>query len=280
MLELYPIHAGYFTADGGALFSVVPKPLWSNKYPADELNRCRLVMRCLLVVGSERKVLIDTGSGSKYDEKYTRNSGLEDHDSLLKSLAEVGCSPVEITDVFLTHLHWDHCGGAVINDANGGFKLQFPNATHWVAESQWEQSQNPNLRDRNAYFDADLDTLRDSGKLRLISESGSLFPGFDYLIFNGHTPGLILPLVTWHGRKILYAGDLIPVAANIQATWLASYDLFPVTAMEEKTNILQRMVDGNMVLFFEHDALAECAELVSGTKGVTVKRTLRLSEIE
>ncbi len=279
MTELYPINAGYFTIDGGALFSVVPKVMWSKHYPADENNICPLIMRCLLVVSGDRKVLIDTGAGDKYDEKYKRNSGLHGEETLVGSLAKAGFYPADITDVILTHLHWDHCGGAIVRGSDdNSYELLFPNAIHWVAQSQWEQAWNPNVRDATAFFEADLVTLRDCGKMKFIGE-GELFPGFEIRIFDGHTPGQVLPVIDYKNRKVAYAGDLIPVAANIAVPWLCSYDLFPVTTMEEKASFLNEVVGKNMILFFEHDYFAECAELEAGSRWPVLKRTLALTDL-
>jgi glyoxylase-like metal-dependent hydrolase (beta-lactamase superfamily II) len=280
MRQLYPINAGNFKCDGGALFSVVPKSLWGKKYPSDENNLCTTIMRCLLVVDGDRKVLIDAGAGDKYDEKYARNSGLHGEATLLGSLAEVGIKPEDITDMFFTHLHWDHCGGAIVKSADGNScELLFPKAVHWVAKSQWEQAWNPNVRDGNAFFEADLVALRDSGKLKFIEDEGELFSGFEIRIFNGHTPGQMLPVIGFKGRKVIFTGDLIPVAANIPVPWIASYDLFPVTVMEEKATLLNEIAENGMVLFFEHDYYAECAELKPDERWPVLKRTFVLAEL-
>lgn len=279
-MKLYPIHAGYFMADGGALFGVVPKVLWSKHYPSDENNLCKGAMRCLLVVDGDRKILIDSGAGDKYDEKYKKNNGLHGDETLVESLKAAGFHPDEITDMFFTHLHWDHCGGAVQLGEDGKTpELVFKNATHWVAESQWEKAWNPNIRDGNAYFSIDLETLHDSGKMKFIKEEGDLFPGFHYLVVDGHTPGQLIPVIDYKGRKVVFTADLVPVSANIPVGWLAGYDLFPVTTMEEKEKFMKIALDEDWVLFFEHDAYSECAELEAGKKGAVLKRTFQLNEL-
>lgn len=277
-MKLYPVMAGYFRCDGGALFGVVPKVMWQKHYPANDDNLCDAAMRCLLVVDGERKILIDAGAGDKYDARYARNSGIHGDLSLPQSLEELGIAPAEITDVVLTHLHWDHVGGAVVFDSDGVTPtLLFPNATHWVTESQWHQAWNPNIRDRNAYFKQDLTCLSDSGKLKFVTGEGMFIPNIEGRIFNGHTPGQLIPIVHYGGRKVVFTGDLIPVAANIPIGWLASYDLFPVETMNEKMEFLQEVVDQKMVLFFEHDRYQECATLEAGVRGPQVNQFMTLA---
>jgi glyoxylase-like metal-dependent hydrolase (beta-lactamase superfamily II) len=270
-MQLYPIHAGYFSCDGGSLFSVIPKPMWSKVYPADETNITRLTLRCLLVDLGERKVLIEAGVGNHYPEKVRRNNGHEETDVIEKSLAEKGYRSEDITDVLFTHLHWDHCNGAVLNES-GRLKLQFPNATHWCSKRQWEHSKISNIRERAAYYPEILNFLKTKGNLQLVENNCDLFPEVSVRMFDGHTPGQMIPFVQYEGKTYVYMADLIPTAANIPIVWLAAYDLYPVTAMEEKEAFLKETAEKNYILFFEHDVYTECATVEWGEKGPKVKQ--------
>jgi glyoxylase-like metal-dependent hydrolase (beta-lactamase superfamily II) len=274
-MRLFPIHAGYFSCDGGALFGVIPKTLWSKAYPADRNNVTKLVLRCLLVDIGERKILIDSGVGNHYTEKMRRNSGHEETDVLEKSLAEKGYSNEDITDVILTHLHWDHCNGAVLSE-NGKMKLQFPNATHWCSKQQWEHSKISNIRERVAYFPEILNFLKAEGNMQLVEYDCELFPGISVRMFDGHTPGQMIPFIDTGEKTYVYMADLIPTSANIPIVWLAAYDLFPVTAMEEKERFLKEAAEKNYILFFEHDLYAECATVQWTEKGPMVKEKFGL----
>ena len=279
-MRLLSIETGYFKCDGGALFSVVPKVMWSKQVKANVNNLVTCSMRCLLVIDGERKILIDAGAGDKYDDKFKRNNGLHGEDTLAGSLQKAGIQPEEITDVVFTHLHWDHCNGAVKYAANGtDQELLFPNATHWASTAQWENSHNANPREGNAYMLSDLDVFEKSGKLKLIDQERFLFPNFEIRIFNGHTPGMMVPVVHTDNRSVVFAADLFPVSANVPPTWLASYDLYPVTAMEEKAGFLKEVSDKNWILFFEHDKNIECAEVEQTEKGLKAGKIYQLKEL-
>jgi len=269
-MQLHPIYAGNFSCDGGSLFSVIPKPMWSKVYPADENNITKLILRCLLVDLGEQKILIEAGVGNHYPEKVRKNNGHEDTDAIEKSLAEKGYRAEDITDVLFTHLHWDHCNGAVLNE-NGKLKLQFPNATHWCSKTQWEHSKISNIRERAAYYPEILDFLKTEGNMQLVEGECELFPGISVRMFDGHTPGQMIPFIQYQGKTYVYMSDLIPTAANIPIVWLASYDLYPVTALEEKENFLKEAAEKEYILFFEHDFYTECATVEWGEKGPKVK---------
>lgn len=274
-MKLIPIHAGYFSCDGGSLFSVIPKPMWSKVYPADENNVVKLSLRCLLVDLGDRKILIEAGVGNHYSEKVRRNNGHEETDVIEQSLAQAGYSAADITDVLFTHLHWDHCNGAVLND-NGQFKLQFPNATHWCSRRQWEHSRVSNIRERAAYYPEILNFLKEEGRMQLVDEACELFPGISVRLFDGHTPGQMIPFIHFGDKTYVYMSDLIPTSANIPIVWLASYDLYPVTAMEEKEAFLREVAQKNYILFFEHDLYTQCATVEWGDKGPRVKEKFSL----
>ena len=268
-MKLTPISAGNFHCDGGALFGVIPKVLWSKAYPADENNFTKLALRCLLVEFGDRKILIETGIGNHFSEKHLKNNGVSSVNQLEKSLAEKGYSAEDITDVFFTHLHWDHATGAV-KSVNGEFQLRFPNATHWCSKIQWEHSKVSNPREQAAYHSEVLGFLMNSGKLNLVEKEGGLFPGMEVRFFDGHTPGQMLPFINYDGKTVVYASDLVPTAANIPLLWIAAYDLNPVKVMEEKEKLLEEAAAKNYVLFFEHDFYNECATVQKGEKGFKV----------
>ncbi|WP_430972486.1 MBL fold metallo-hydrolase [Sunxiuqinia rutila] len=272
MNELIPIHAGHFSCDGGALFSVIPKPLWSRVYPADENNVTRLTMRCLLVKQGDRNILIEAGVGNHYPEKVRQNNGHEETDVLAQSLQQQGLSTDDITDVVFTHLHWDHCNGAVLKEG-GRLQLVFPNATHWCSQRQWEHVPQASVREQAAFYPEILNFLKNEGNLQLVEQEGELFPGFSVRLFDGHTPGQLIPLVESDGKTYVYTADLIPTTAHIPIVWLASYDLYPVTAMEEKASFLKEVAEKNYILFFEHDYYTECATVEWTAKGPKLKES-------
>ena len=267
---LHPIHAGNFSCDGGAMFSVIPKFLWNKVYPADENNNIPIVLRCLLVDIGERKILIEAGVGNHYPEKVRRNNGHSQTDILERSLAEKGYKPEDITDVLFTHLHWDHCNGAVLNE-NGKLKLQFPNAKHWCSRKQWEHSKISNVREQAAYYPEIINFLKTEGNMQLVDGDCELFSGISVRIFDGHTPGQMIPFISTGGKTYVYMSDLIPTTANIPIVWLASYDLYPVTAMEEKDAFLKEAAEKEYILFFEHDIYTECATVEWTEKGPKAK---------
>jgi len=269
-MQLHAIHAGHFSCDGGALFSVIPKPMWSKIYPADENNVTKLTLRCLLVDLGEQKILIEAGVGNHYPEKVRQNNGHEETDAIEKSLAEKGYKPKDITDVLFTHLHWDHCNGAVAIE-NGQMKLQFPNATHWCSKTQWEHSKISNIRERAAYYPEILDFLKSEGNMQLVEKDCELFPGISVRMFDGHTPGQMIPFIDSGEKIYVYISDLIPTAANIPILWLASYDLYPVTALDEKERFLKEAADKEYILFFEHDFYTECVTVEWSDKGPKAK---------
>jgi len=265
-MKLIPISAGNFHCDGGALFGVIPKKLWSKVYPADENNLTKLALRCLIVDLGERKILIETGIGNHFPEKHLQNNGVEPGNHLEDSLLKNGYSTSEITDVFFTHLHWDHCTGAVKNN-HGKLETVFPNANYWCSKTQWEHSKISNAREKAAYHTSVLNFLFHTGKLNLVENEVELFTNLEVRFFDGHTPGQMIPFIRFENKTVVYMADLIPTAANIPLLWLAAYDLYPVKAMEEKEKFLEETVKNNYTLFFEHDFYAECAIVVKTEKG-------------
>ena len=277
-MKLTSISAGHFHCDGGALFGVIPKVLWSKVYPADENNFTKLSLRCLLVETGKQKILIETGIGNHYSEKYLQNNGVTSVTDLEKSLAEKGISATEITDVFFTHLHWDHCTGAA-KQAGNELQLTFPNANLWCSRTQWEHAKISNPREKAAYHREVLDFFRDSGKLKRVEKEGELFPGFEVRFFDGHTPGQMIPFLHTGDKTFVYTSDLVPTTANIPLLWIAAYDLDPVKTMEEKQRFLNEAVEKDYILFFEHDYYTECASLLESEKGIILKGKFQLSDI-
>lgn len=278
-MKLIPVSAGSFHCDGGALFGVIPKVIWSREYVADEQNFTRLALRCLLIDNGSQRILVDTGIGNHYSEKHYKNNGYIPGNYLQESLLANGYRPEEITDVVLTHLHWDHCTGAVVSSSQGLGPL-FPNARYWCSRLQLEHSKVSNPRERAAYHSEIIDFIERSGKLNLADKEGELFDGFNVRFVHGHTPGQMIPLIKYGGATLVYTSDLIPTAAHIPVLWTAAYDLDPVQVMKEKESILNEVVENNYILFFEHDYFTPCATVQKTEKGFHVKDKLDFRSVE
>lgn len=281
-LELTPIEAGRFLLDGGAMFGVVPKTLWSRQIPADEKNRINMAMRCMLVRSKKtgRTYLIDNGSGHKFDEKMAKIYGLDyDHSTLESSLQEAGVKPDEITDMVFSHLHFDHCGGTTAYDDSGNLKEVFPNATYHVNRRHWETATNPNAREKASFFPENINPIKESGRLNLVDDHHSFEEGFDTIPMDGHTEGQQLPLFSHNGTTILYAADLFPTFAHIPLPWVMGYDMMPVQTLKEKKEVLKKAASGNWFLFLEHDADHEVVTINEENGKFKAGRFLKLTEI-
>lgn len=269
-----------FKIDGGAMFGVVPKALWSRVYSSDENNLIVLTLRSLIIEIGEHKILIDTGWGDKQDEKFFRHVYLHGGEGLMDGLAARGYKPEDITDVFLTHLHADHCGGAVIRKpGSNSFIPSFPDAAYHVSRTQWEWALKNNLREADTYPEENIIPLGDSGRLNLVDDEGELFPGFSVMICNGHTPGLMIPLINYNGRTIVYTGDLIPTAAHIPLIWNMSYDIESLKTIDEKERLLRDAVANNYILVFQHDEHVECCTVEMTGKGIRAKDKFKFIDI-
>lgn len=239
-------------------------------YPADENNFTKLALRCLLVDAGEKKILIETGIGNHFPEKHLQNNGVENWEILEDSLNQNGYAVDEITDVFFTHLHWDHCTGAVKSN-NGKLEPVFPNANYWCSKSQWEHSKISNAREKAAYHAEVLDFIFNTEKLNLVENEGEVFTNIEVRFFDGHTPGQMIPFIHTENKTVVYMADLIPTSANIPLLWLAAYDLYPVKALEEKEKFLEEAAKNGYILFFEHDFYTECATVTKTPKGFAEK---------
>ncbi len=279
-MKLYSINTGHFKLDGGAMFGVVPKSIWNKLNPADENNLCSWALRCLLVQTGDRLILIDNGNGDKQDEKFFSHYFLHGNDTLEKSLKKNGFDFGDITDVFLTHLHFDHCGGSVKwNKDRTGYELTFPNATYWSNERHWKWATQPNKRERASFLKENILPIQESGRLKFTKEGEELFPGFKIRYANGHTDAMMLPEIKIEEKTIIYCADLLPSAAHIPLPYVMAYDMFPLTTLNEKEVFLNEAVEKNFILFFEHDPIHECCTLQKTDKGVRVKSLHKLSEL-
>lgn len=277
-MEIFSIDAGEYKLDGGAIFGVVPKSLWSKVYPADENNLCDLSLRCLLLEEGDRRILVDTGIGSKQDEKFNTIHHHRGMHQLLLSLAQAGFRPEDITDVLFTHLHFDHCGGAVIKDAIGRSFHVFPQAQYWVSEAQWNLAMNPNPREKASFLKENILPLQDFGRLNLVKEEGSLFPGVDIRFFYGHTSGLMVPFIRKNNNTLVYVADLLPFAVHMPLAWVCGYDTQPLVSMQEKDLFLKEALEKDYLLYFEHDHYTECCNLQMTEKGIRAKDSFSLGE--
>ncbi len=278
-MELYSINTGNFKLDGGAMFGVVPKVMWQKVYPADENNLCTWSLRCLLAVFDDRRILIDCGIGNKQDEKFFKHYHLSEQKSLSSALEEKGFSLASITDVILTHLHFDHCGEAVsINDERTTYSPTFKNATYWVSKSQWELANNPNQREKASYFKENFIPLLENNQLKFIENNTLLYPSIELRIFNGHTSGQLIPFIKYRETTVVYMADLIPAAAHIPLPYIISYDTQPLVSLKEKESFLNEAVKNKYVLFFEHDYYNECCDLIETEKGIRPKTLCSLME--
>jgi len=279
-MNISPILTGNLKLDGGAMFGVVPKVIWNKLYPADENNLCNWAMRCMLIRDGERNILVDNGIGNKQSEKFLGLYHLNGDDNLLDSLGKQGLKPEDITDMILTHLHFDHCGGSVSwNEDKSGYQLTFPNAIHYVSRRQWEWATNPNNRERASFLKENILPILESGKLVLLEDDSELYPGIFLKQFHGHTDGQIIPHISYKGRTVVFMADLLPAAAHIPMPYIMSYDTRPLVTLEEKNAFLQEAVEKDYILFFEHDLYHEACTLVQTEKGIRADKFLSLAEI-
>jgi glyoxylase-like metal-dependent hydrolase (beta-lactamase superfamily II) len=281
-MKLYTINTGYFKLDGGAMFGVVPKSMWNKINPADENNMCSWALRCLLVQDGNRLILIDNGMGDKQDAKFFGHYYLHGDDTLDRSLGGHGFHRDDITDVFLSHLHFDHCGGSIARDGNG-FKPAFKNAVYWSNETHWDWAVNPNAREKASFLKENILPIQESGQLKFVPMAGNnkinFQEGFDVYVANGHTAAMMLPMVRYKDRTIVFMADLLPSQGHIPLPYVMAYDMFPLTTLNEKKSFLEEAVKSDYILFFEHDPVYECCTLQQTEKGIRPKEFFKLEEI-
>ena len=294
-MNLYTINTGNFKLDGGAMFGVVPKSIWNKINPSDENNLCDWAMRCLLIEDGNRLILVDNGIGDKQDQKFFSHYYLHGNDTLDSSLALHGFHRDDITDVFLTHLHFDHCGGSIIRV---GDKLvpAFKNAIYWSNQKHWEWAVYPNDREKASFLKENILPIQESGQLQFISNpseplndlqhqdianlpSVTFTDTISIRFVDGHTEAMMFPQVQYKGRTIVYMADLLPSAGHIPMPYIMAYDMFPLTTLKEKKSFLTEAAHNNYILFFEHDPLIECCELKKTEKGIRADRSFKLEEL-
>lgn len=287
-MNLHVIDTGFFKLDGGAMFGVVPKTLWSKHHPPDEKNLCTWAMRCLLVEDGKRLMLIDNGIGDKQDARFFSHYDLHGDDTLDKSLARLGFNRNDITDVFLTHLHFDHCGGSIVRE---GDKLipAFRNAKYWSNEHHWSWATQPNSREKASFLRENILPIKESGQLEYVrigrrSEEENVylkevFPGFDVFLVNGHTDAMMIPHIRYKGRTVAFMADLLPSVHHIPLPWVMAYDTRPLLTMQEKSDFLESAVSEEIVLFFEHDPVNQCCTVERTDKGIRLKEAFPLSTL-
>lgn len=286
-MKLYSINTGYFKLDGGAMFGVVPKSIWNKLNPADENNMCNWALRCLLIEDGNRLILIDTGNGTKQDAKFWSHYYLHGTETLHSSLAKYGFSAADVTDVILTHLHFDHCGGA-INFENGKLVPAFKNATYWSNEAHWNWAVHPNAREKASFLKENILPIQESGQLKFIElaqptehrlPETKFSDAISIRFVNGHTEAMMLPQIQYKDKTIVYMADLLPSSAHIPLPYVMGYDMFPLTTLNEKKAFLDEAAAGDFILFFEHDPVIECCTLQQTEKGIRMKDAFTLEKI-
>ncbi len=283
-MNLHSVNTGYFKLDGGAMFGVVPKSLWSRTNAPDVNNMCTWAMRSLLIEDGDKLMLIDTGIGNKQSEKFFKHYFLHGEDSLDRSLNNLGFQRDDITDVFLTHLHFDHCGGSIeYNDSKQGFRPAFKNATFWSNEEHWKWATEPNPREKASFLKENIIPIEESGQLKWVEVQGNrtkdAFPNMDIFFADGHTDKQMIPMINYKGKTLVFMADLLPSAGHIPLPYVMGYDTRPLLTMAEKKSFLDEAAHNDYVLFLEHDAVNECCTVQNTEKGVRLKETLSLADL-
>lgn len=280
-MRLYTIDTGLFKLDGGAMFGVVPKSMWQKLNPPDANNMCTWAMRCLLIEDGNRLILIDNGMGNKQDEKFRSHFYPHGDDTLENSLGQRGFTAADITDVFLTHLHFDHCGGSVVRTLEGKLEVAFPNATYWSNEAHWEWAVTPNARERASFLKENILPIQDSGQLQFIIPGAQApLPQFKEIIFvDGHTEKMMVPVLEYKGRKLAFMADLLPSAAHIPLPYVMGYDMRPLVTLTEKEAVLTRAAAENWVLLLQHDPTIAACTVQTTDRGVRQAETLRVEDL-
>ncbi|MEZ7930126.1 MAG: MBL fold metallo-hydrolase [Flavobacteriales bacterium] len=283
-MKIYPINTGNFKLDGGAMFGVVPKSIWSRFNEPDANNMCSWSMRCMLIEDKDKLILIDTGIGDKQSEKFFNYFYLFGDDSLKKSIESLGFGLDEITDVVLTHLHFDHCGGAIqMNSTKERYETFFPNATYWSNEKHWKWATEPNAREKASFLSENILPIEQSGQLKFFTRDGGItknaFPNIDLIYMDGHTESQMLPVINYKGKKVVFTADLLPSVGHIPLPYVMGYDTRPLLTLSEKEKFLNTAVKEDYVLFLEHDYYNECCTLKNTDRGVRLNETFKFNEL-
>ena len=288
-MKLYSINTGFFKLDGGAMYGVVPKSIWNKLTPADENNLTNWAIRSMLIQEDDKLILIDTGNGTKQSEKFFSYYFLNGDDSIDKSLAKYGFIKDDITDVILTHLHFDHCGGA-IDKVENQLIPAFKNATFWSTEAHWLWATKPNDREKASFLKENILPIQESGQLKFVelknqtAEIFQLHPSaisknISFFIANGHTHSMLVPVIHCKDKTIVFGADLLPSVYHLPISWIPGYDMFPLISMSEKKLFLQHALDNNFIIFFEHDPDNECCTLTLTEKGIRQKEIFKLADL-
>ena len=276
--DLYSVETSEFGLDGGAMFGIIPKPVWEKKVSADELNRVNMVTRSLLLVSDEKKILIDTGNGTKWEEKYKQIYDINtDQYNIEKSLGKYGFSSEQITDVICTHMHFDHIGGNT-KIKSGEVVPTFPNAKYWISEENWKLANHPSQKDAGSFIEHDWKVLAENQMIEIIDGREPFIEGIDTIVTHGHTPGLLHPIVSDGSNKLFYGADIFPMVAHIPIPWVMAYDVQPVVTMEEKQKLLQKMEREDWILFFEHDPHIQACTVHKDGKHYKLNKRIQISD--
>ncbi|HET9057707.1 MAG TPA: MBL fold metallo-hydrolase [Chitinophagaceae bacterium] len=281
-MKLYTINTGYFKLDGGAMFGVVPKSIWNKLNTADENNMCSWALRCMLIEEGNKLILIDNGNGTKQDAKFWSHYYLHGDDTLDKSLAKHGFTTNDITDVVLTHLHFDHCGGS-IKIENGKLVPAFKNAVYWSNEKHWNWAVHPNEREKASFLKENILPIQESGQLKFQdtnTKQSPILSELTYLYVNGHTEAMMIPHIKYGDRTVVFMADLLPSVGHIPIPYVMAYDMFPLTTLHEKKSFLKEALENDYVLFFEHDPQIECCTLQQTERGIRMKTGFKLEELK
>ena len=276
--DLYSVETSEFGLDGGAMFGIIPKPVWEKKVSADELNRVNMVTRSLFLVSDEKKILIDTGNGTKWEEKYKKIYDINtDQYNIEKSLGKYGFSSEQITDVICTHMHFDHIGGNT-KIKSGEVVPTFPNAKYWISEENWKLANHPSQKDAGSFIEHDWKVLAENQMIEIIDGREPFIEGVETIVTHGHTPGLLHPIVSDGSNKLFYGADIFPMVAHIPIPWVMAYDVQPVVTMEEKQKLLQKMEREDWILFFEHDPHIQACTVHKDGKHYKLNKEIKISD--
>ncbi len=278
-MKLYSINAGHFKLDGGAMFGTVPKSIWHKLNPADENNMCSWAMRCLLIEDGNRLFLIDNGMGNKQSEKFFGYYYMHGNDTLENSLNQAGFTADDVTDMILSHLHFDHCGGSIQFDKDKtGYEPAFKNAVYYSTERHWKWATEPNPREKPSFLSENILPIQESGQLKFLNEGESITENISVMFANGHTDGMMVPHIKYKGKTLVYMADMMPSVGHIPVNYVMGYDTRPLLTMQEREPFMKRAADEEYILFLEHDPVNECCTVQHTDKGVRLKEKFSLKE--